>query len=319
MHDVFCLMGPTASGKTALACELVRVLPLEIISVDSAMIYRDMTIGTAKPSPEEQAAAPHHLIDMLNPPESFSAAQFCSEVNRIIADIIHRGKWPLLTGGTMMYFNALQKGLSELPEADAAVRLQLLSEAEVKGWTAMHDELKRIDPSTAAKIHAHDRQRIQRALEVFYVSGKTLSSLRAGDKSTSAYRFHNFILFPQNRVWLHERIARRFALMLQQGFLIEVEQLLKKWQLPADCPAMRCVGYRQAAGYLNNEFGHEDFCEKSVAATRQLAKRQLTWLRHWEDAALFDCEETQSSGKIIALIAEILDNTTQKNSGEQND
>lgn len=303
MHKpVFCLMGPTASGKTALACELVQRFPLEIISVDSALIYRDMTIGTAKPSSEELQQAPHHLIDILDPPESYSAAQFCQDAIKSIEAIYQRGHWPLLVGGTMMYFNALQQGLSSLPEADEPLRQRLLIEAEHRGWDHMHQQLALVDEEAAARIHPHDTQRIQRALEVFHLTGKPLSHFLAGEKQQSDYEFINLILFPERRAWLHERIATRFHLMLEAGLINEVQELLNKWSLPKSCPAMRTVGYRQAIDYLDGVYDYPTMIEKGIAATRQLAKRQLTWLRRWPHASYFDPESNDLTDALASII-----------------
>ena len=302
-------MGPTASGKTALALDLVSHFPFEIISVDSGMIYRGMDIGTAKPSLAELAIAPHHLIDIVDPPEAFSAAQFCKEAHGLIRGIVHRGKIPLLVGGTMMYFNALQKGLSVLPDANEAIRQLLVLRALESGWSVLHDELMQVDPVCAKRIHKHDAQRIQRALEVFYLTQKPLSDLQRQVVGKGDYEFINLILFPENRAWLHQRIASRFALMLKQGFITEVEQVLQRWPLTLASPALRCVGYRQAYNYLNGDGDYEAFCEKALAATRQLAKRQLTWLRHWSNAYRIDFRGVEgTSTKIMAIIQEILDN-----------
>ena len=306
---VVCLMGPTASGKTALALDLINEFPFEILSVDSGMIYRGMDIGTAKPTLAERARAPHHLMDILDPPEAFSAAQFCQEADRLIAAIHQKGKIPLLVGGTMMYFNAFQKGLSRLPEANQAIRQQLLARAQQLGWPRLHDELRQHDPLSATRIHPHDAQRIQRALEVFYLTKKPCSVLQNHDSDQERYDFINFFLFPENRAWLHQRIADRFALMLQKGFIAEVEQLLKRWPLTLASPSLRCIGYRQAYYYLHGEDDKALFCEKVLAATRQLAKRQLTWLRHWSSGYRINCEESvETRQKIIAIIQEILDN-----------
>ena len=305
---VFCLMGPTASGKTGLACELLQYFPFEIISVDSAMIYRGMNIGTAKPSIQELQSAPHHLIDIIDPPESYSAAQFCIDVTQLCDLITKRGKIPLLVGGTMMYFNALQKGLSKLPEANEPVRKQLELEAEQYGWNTLYQKLVEIDPQTASRIHGHDAQRIQRALEVYYVTGCTLTSLLAEHKEGTTFRFVNFALFPEQRSWLHERIALRFDLMLSEGLVEEVKQLLNQWNLNSNLPSMRCVGYRQVLEYLHNQVDYLPMRERGIAATRQLAKRQLTWLRHWNDALFYDPQNTTFTNEIIAKISEILDN-----------
>ena len=299
---IFCLMGPTASGKTALACELVQRFPAEIISVDSAMIYRDMNVGTAKPDKQTLANAPHHLIDILNPPEHYSAAQFCEDAIRISKQIISAGKIPLLVGGTMMYFRALQQGLSSLPEADEVVRIQLLQQAEQYGWAYMHQELARVDAISAARIHPNDTQRIQRALEVYQITKTPMSELIASSKGISAYRFVNLALMPTDRAWLHERIAQRFEQMLAEGLVGEVEALLKKWHLSEHDPAMRTVGYRQVIAYLNGEYDYADLCGKGVAATRQLAKRQLTWLRHWPESFVFSAESSSNASQILKVM-----------------
>lgn len=296
MSDVvICCMGPTASGKTALAIELCQHYPVEIISVDSAMIYRDMNIGTAKPTKEELQQAPHHLIDIIDPTEAYSAAQFCDDANRLIAEILGRGKIPLLVGGTMMYFNALQNGLSQLPEADEALR-QELSQQDLP---ELYCRLQAVDPKTAARLNENDTQRISRALEVFLLSGKPMSEHLAAKKQAASWNFKNIILFPEDRAWLHERIATRFDMMLQQGFIEEVAHLLATWPLHPQLPAMRCVGYRQALDYLNGVYDQQTLREKGIAATRQLAKRQLTWLRHWSDGRYFDPEQKDVIHAII--------------------
>lgn len=309
---IFCLMGPTASGKTGLACELVHHFPFEIISVDSAMIYRDMDIGTAKPSNQELLLAPHHLIDIKDPTESYSAAQFCTDASSLCESIIKKGKIPLLVGGTMMYFNALQKGLSVLPEADESIRQRLEAEAAEYGWGFLHQKLAEIDPETAKRVHAHDAQRIQRALEVYHLTGITLSEFLAKQKSGVNYRFINFVLFPEQRSWLHERIAQRFDQMLDDGLIKEVQKLLNKWQLSMSLPSMRCVGYRQVLEYLQGDYDASTLREKGIAATRQLAKRQLTWLRHWDDALLYDPQNKTFNEEIIAKTREILDNESSR-------
>jgi tRNA dimethylallyltransferase len=305
---IFCLMGPTASGKTALASELIHIFPFEIISVDSAMIYREMNIGTAKPSAQELALAPHHLIDILDPSESYSAAQFCKEVSLLCETIYKRHKFPLLVGGTMMYFNALQQGLSPLPQADENLRAVLTQQAELYGWHSMHQQLAQVDPQSARTIHPNDTQRIQRALEVYQLTGKPLSLFWSEQKGNEKHAFVNLILQPEDRAWLHARIAQRFDEMLEQGFVYEVAQLLQKWQLTSTCPAMRCVGYRQVIDYLAGDFDYESLRNKGIAATRQLAKRQLTWLRTWPGAINFSCERPEIKSEIVALIKEILDN-----------
>ncbi|AYK03098.1 tRNA (adenosine(37)-N6)-dimethylallyltransferase MiaA [Legionella sainthelensi] len=306
---IFCLMGPTAAGKTALACELVTHYPFEIISVDSAMIYREMDIGTAKPSSKELELAPHHLINIKDPVDSYSAAQFCSDALSLCDEISRKGKIPLLVGGTMMYFNALQKGLAVLPEACPVVREQLENEAALHGWGRLHQQLMQIDPDTAKRVHANDTQRIQRALEVYYLSGKTLSAFFEQQKEKEVHHFINLILFPENRTWLHERIAQRFKQMLQTGLIEEVIQLQQKWPLAINLPAMRCVGYRQVLEYLQDAYDYSTLCDKGIAATRQLAKRQLTWLRHWEEALYYDPQNRAFHDQILAKIREILDNS----------
>jgi tRNA dimethylallyltransferase len=305
---LFCLMGPTASGKTALACELVQHLPVEIISVDSAMVYRGMNIGTAKPDAETLRQAPHHLIDILDPLDSYSAANFCEDVARLSERILNQGKIPLLVGGTMMYFRSLQQGLSSLPEADESIRAQLLQQAQEHGWAYMHQELTRIDPVTATRIHPNDTQRIQRALEVYQLTKKPLSEFLSSGKEASAYRFVNFSLIPDDRAWLHQRIALRFEQMLAEGFINEVEELLQKWPLTLEHPSMRSVGYRQVLLYLQGEYDRQTLGEKGIAATRQVAKRQLTWLRHWPEMQFFAAENPASTAKIMAIMRQILDN-----------
>lgn len=306
---IFCLMGPTASGKTALASELVNHYPVEIVSVDSAMIYRDMNIGTAKPTEKELHAAPHHLLDIKDPTEAYSAAQFCTDAHSLIERIIQKGKIPILVGGTMMYFNALQQGLSTLPEADATLRQQLEMQAAQSGWEVLHQKLTEVDPKAAARIHAHDAQRIQRALEVYYLTGRCLSDLwEQQQKEQSNCHFINIILFPEQRAWLHERIASRFDLMLSQGFVEEVQQLQNTWHLTTSMPAMRCVGYRQVLEYLQGRYDYATMRSKGIAATRQLAKRQLTWLRHWNGARYYDPQNPAFADEVIAKIGEILDN-----------
>ena len=305
---VFCLMGPTASGKTDLAFELCQRYPFEVISVDSAMIYRDMTIGTAKPSSEELEKVPHHLIDQIDPIATYSAAQFCKDATGLCLDIISRGKLPLLVGGTMMYFNALQKGLSSLPEADEQTRQGINQEALNIGWPALHDKIKQIDPRAAARIHSNDTQRISRVLEVYYLTGKALSDHLEHHQTPQLFQFKNFILFPENRQWLHDRIAQRFEAMLAQGFIEEVDALLQKWPLTPEMPALRCVGYRQVYDYLQRHIDHRELKEKGIAATRQLAKRQLTWLRHWPEPLYFQPEDEDCRAKVMAKVQEILDN-----------
>ena len=273
-----CLAGPTASGKTAVALALAQHLAVEVISVDSALVYRGMDIGTAKPSSAERAAVPHHLIDILAPTEAYSAARFVADARRLAAEIRARGRLPLLVGGTMLYFKALREGIDTLPPADAAVRLELDRQAADVGWPALHAELARVDPVTAARLAPGDSQRIQRALEVFRLTGRPMSSWQQGPRAADAHAWPLVALEPLSRAWLHQRIAERFADMLERGFLAEVQALRARGDLNLDLPAMRCVGYRQAWQAL--DAGRSDgLFESGVAATRQLAKRQLTWLR----------------------------------------
>ncbi|MEZ5583528.1 MAG: tRNA (adenosine(37)-N6)-dimethylallyltransferase MiaA [Candidatus Competibacteraceae bacterium] len=283
-------MGPTASGKTGLAVELVKRLPVDIISVDSALVYRGMDIGTAKPDAETQRIAPHRLIDIMEPCEAYSAAQFRHDALQAIADIQAAGRIPLLVGGTMLYYRALQQGLAVLPPADAAVRAQLDAERVSGGLAAMHTRLMQVDPVAAARIHPHDPQRIQRALEVYELTGKPITELYAHhqDKMES-FRVLKWVVAPRDRLLLHERIKCRFHAMLTNGFVSEVEKLRARGDLSLDRPAIRAVGYRQIWQHLDGILNYTDMVEKGVAATRQLAKRQLTWLRsetktHWLDS-----------------------------------
>ncbi len=305
---VFCLMGPTASGKTSLASELLAHIPVELISVDSALIYREMNIGTAKPLPEELKKAPHHLIDIKDPIESYSAAEFCDDAFVLCEEIFKKGKFPVLVGGTMMYFNAFQQGMSSLPEANESIRSAIEQEAQQHGWPYLHQKLKLIDSETAQKVHAHDAQRIQRALEVYYLSGIPLSIYQKEHKQKPEYDFVNIALFPEQRAWLHERIALRFDEMLQLGLIDEVKQLKEHWNLEPTMPSMRCVGYRQVFDYLDGAYSYDLLRDKGMAATRQLAKRQLTWLRHWNAAYYYDPQKPSFKEEIIAKIKEILDN-----------
>lgn len=288
---IFCLMGPTASGKTPLAIELIQHFPCEIISVDSAMVYRGMDIGTAKPDAATLLMAPHRLIDIRDPAEKYSAGDFRTDALREIAEVIKLGKIPLLVGGTMMYFRVLQQGLADLPKADEALRADLLAEAVAKGWDVLHEQLRQIDPLAANRIHPRDAQRIQRALEVYLLTGKTITAIQAENTNPlSAYQVHNLALMPSQRATLHERIALRFDQMLAQGFLDEVNRLYARGDLTVDMPSIRSVGYRQAWEYLAGNVALPEMREKAIAATRQLAKRQITWLRTWPDVAMFDTE-----------------------------
>lgn len=281
------LMGPTASGKTALAIELVKKLPCEIISVDSALVYRGMDIGTAKPDAAELALAPHRLIDICDPTEAYSAARFRTDALAAMQEIRSAGRIPLLVGGTMLYFRALEYGLSQLPDANPEVRAELEREAAESGWARLHEQLRQVDPEAAARIHPNDPQRIQRALEVYRLTGRPMSRLQAeSDRSILPYRLVKLARVPESRAELHQRIADRFHQMLAQGFESEVRGLLEKYDLTPDMPSMRSVGYRQMVRYLQGEWDRETMIERGIIATRQLAKRQFTWLRsypgvHW--------------------------------------
>jgi len=287
-----CLAGPTASGKTAAALAFAAVLPLEIVSVDSALVYRGMDIGTAKPTAAERAAVPHHLIDVLDAAESYSAARFVADANRLIDEIRARGRLPLLVGGTMLYFKALREGLDALPGADAPLRSELDARAAAHGWPALHAELARVDPATAARLAPHDAQRIQRALEVWQLSGRPLSAWH-GAARVAAADLPLVSLEPESRAWLHERIALRFDAMLAAGFVDEVRALKARPELHARLPAMRCVGYRQIWEGLD-EGRLAAVRERGIAATRQLAKRQLTWLRSMTPRTVVRCDATDA-------------------------
>ena len=287
-----CLAGPTAAGKSAVAMALAQQLPLEIISVDSALVYRGMDIGTAKPSAAERAAVPHHLIDILDPLNSYSAARFAADALQLVAEIQARGRLPLLVGGTMLYFKALREGLHTMPAADASVRADINRRAAAQGWPALHKELARVDPSTAARLAPADAQRIQRALEVWQLSGRALSDWHrpACPRATPAAANWPLVsLEPASRGWLHERIAQRFAAMLEAGFVAEVQALRRRGDLHPGLPAMRCVGYRQAWLALE-EGSNSGFEAEAIAATRQLAKRQLTWLRSISSRQVVACD-----------------------------
>ena len=279
-----CLMGPTASGKTELAIELTRRFPLEIVSVDSAQVYRGMDIGTAKPRAEDLEVAPHRLIDICEPTEAYSAARFREDALGEMAAITTAGRVPLLTGGTMLYFRALQQGLSPLPQADPAVRAAIETQASVEGWAALHRRLQAVDPVSARRIHPNDPQRLQRALEVWMLTGRPLSELQRGGGARSfPYRLLKLARAPRDRQLLHRRIEQRFHGMLDAGFEAEVAHLMERPGMTADLPSMRAVGYRQMWKYLTGEFTREQMIERGIIATRQLAKRQFTWLRAEQD------------------------------------
>jgi len=283
------LMGPTASGKSALAAALAQHFPVEIVSVDSAQIYRGMDIGTAKPSVAERRSVPHHLIDIVDPTGSYSAAQFRSDAVRLISEITARGRIPLLVGGTMLYFKALREGLSELPESDAALRARMDAEAAERGWPALHAELAKVDAPTAARLKPSDAQRIQRALEIYRVTGKPMSQLLGRTKRALPFRLLELALVPSDRAELHRRIESRFDAMLERGLVEELRALRERHTLRPGLPSIRCVGYRQAWQHLEGEFGRNELRDRGIFATRQLAKRQLTWLRAMKTVRSFDC------------------------------
>ena len=288
------LLGPTASGKTASALALAQALPIEIISVDSALVYRDMDIGTAKPTAAERALCPHHLIDIVSPEDSYSAARFRADAIRLMGEIVGRGNVPLLAGGTMLYFKALRDGLSDLPAADPELRRAIDEEAAVRGWPGLHAELARLDPEAAARLEPGDAQRIQRALEIVRLTGRPLAeSYARKEDAPLPCRLLPIALAPSDRSVLHARIAERFDAMLHAGFVDEVRRLRARYRLDPAMPSMRCVGYRQAWEYLDGEIGYDELRFKGIAATRQLAKRQLTWQRQfretWPGFVELDC------------------------------
>lgn len=295
------LMGPTASGKTDLAIKLCQTLPCDIISVDSALIYKGMDIGTAKPSAQEQALAPHRLIDIRDPAESYSVAEFRRDALSAMADISQQGRIPLLVGGTMMYYKGLLEGLSPLPEADNVIRQEIEQQANEFGWLALHRQLAEVDPLAALRIHPNDPQRLMRALEVYKLTNKSMTELQQSKSAPIPYQVLQFAIAPTDRAVLHQRIAQRFSDMLAQGFEKEVEILRKRNDLHLDLPSMRCVGYRQMWQYLDGDFSHNELLEKGIAATRQLAKRQLTWLRSWQNVNWLDTFAKDNLTNMIKL------------------
>ncbi|MDD7805198.1 MAG: tRNA (adenosine(37)-N6)-dimethylallyltransferase MiaA [Endozoicomonas sp. (ex Botrylloides leachii)] len=300
-------MGPTASGKTDLAIALTEVLPCDIISVDSAMVYKTMDIGTAKPEAEVLAKAPHRLISFLDPTESYSAAQFRSDALREMADITARQRIPLLVGGTMMYFNILSQGLANLPAANETVRAMLLAEANTFGWPKLHQRLQAVDPKAAQRIKPTDSQRLQRALEVYEVTGRSLSEWHAEQQQLQLpYHIISLVIAPSERSTLHNRIALRFQHMLDNGFEEEVRQLHARADLNLGLPAMRAVGYRQMWSFLDGELTYDEMVEKALAATRQLAKRQLTWLRSWPEVNRLDSLSDDVFADTLAMLEQLI-------------
>nr|WP_314170243.1 tRNA (adenosine(37)-N6)-dimethylallyltransferase MiaA [uncultured Aggregatibacter sp.] len=299
------LMGPTASGKTDLAIQLRQQLPVEVISVDSALIYRGMDIGTAKPSKAELALAPHRLIDICDPAESYSAANFRTDALREMQEISAQGKIPLLVGGTMLYYKALLEGLSPLPSADDKVRSEIEAKATLIGWAGLHQELSKIDPISAQRINPNDSQRINRALEVFYLTGKTLTELTAQKGEALPYDILQFAIAPEQREVLHLRIEQRFHKMIELGFQQEVEKLYRRPDLNENLPSIRCVGYRQMWEYLRGDYDHDEMVFRGICATRQLAKRQITWLRGWTSPIqwLDSLQPAQALEKVLASVS----------------
>jgi tRNA dimethylallyltransferase len=307
---IACLLGPTASGKTAAALACAERLPIEIVSVDSALVYRTLDIGTAKPTPAERAAVPHHLIDIVEPTASYSAAEFRADALRLIDEIRSRGHIPLFVGGTMLYYRALAHGLDDLPAADADIRAELEAQAARAGWPAMHARLAAVDPVTAARLAPNDAQRIQRALEIYLVAGQPMSTLlasAAGIREASPYRFVPIALEPSDRGALHARIARRFDAMLAAGFIDEVAALRARGDLDPSMPSMRCVGYRQAWEYLDGTIDSVTMRDKAIFATRQLCKRQLTWLRAMTERIVIDCCADPATHDAVEAIERALD------------
>ncbi|MCG7644416.1 tRNA (adenosine(37)-N6)-dimethylallyltransferase MiaA [Alteromonas sp. Cnat3-28] len=295
-------MGPTASGKTGLALEIAAKVDSEVISVDSALVYKGMDIGTAKPTQEEQAGVVHHLIDIIDPAQSYSVSQFVNDTNALIGDILARGKVPILAGGTMMYFNALINGISPLPKSDEKIRDEISQQAQRLGWSKLHDELRGVDPISGERIHPNDPQRITRALEVYRSTGKTLTHWQQQEGEKCPYNIAQFAIAPADRAVLHERIATRFDMMLEQGFEKEVVKLYERSDLHEDLPSIRSVGYRQMWQYLDGQLSYAEMRERGIIATRQLAKRQLTWLRGWEQVTWLDTFANDNLTKITAKV-----------------
>lgn len=299
-------MGPTAAGKTDLAINIAKDYPVEIISVDSALVYRGMNIGTAKPSPAVLAEYPHHLINILEPTQRYSVGDFRRDALALMADITSRGKVPLLVGGTMLYFKALQQGLADLPAADPIIRQRLDTEAADKGLKCLHDRLTEVDPVSAKRIHQNDPQRLQRALEVFEITGQSLTALTQNTGTVIPYRITKLILSPFDRAVLHQRIAKRYRLMIAEGFIAEVTAFYQQDDYHATLPSMRAVGYRQVWQHLSGDFDLDTCIDKAIIATRQMAKRQLTWLRAQDDGSWFDSGDGPPLPEIMAFLSQNL-------------
>lgn len=304
------VLGPTASGKTALAMQLADQFPVELVSIDSAQVFRDMNVGTAKPDAATLAKYPHHLIDLISPEETYSAARFCSDALRTMGEIRARGKVPLIVGGTMLYYKALTEGLADMPKADAGIRAQIDAEAAIHGWPHMHMELAKVDPESAARLKPNDAQRIQRALEVVRLTGRTMAEIYATqERQPFPYRRLTIALMPTDRAWLHERIALRFDMMLAQGLVEEARTLRNKYPLRADLPSMRSVGYRQVWEMLEGEIPPQELRDRGIFATRQFAKRQITWLNSLPNLALFDCMKPALAETINSNVNSFLSTT----------
>lgn len=304
------ILGPTASGKTALAMQLADQFPVELVSIDSAQVFRDMNVGTAKPDAATLAKYPHHLINLISPEETYSAARFCSDALRVMGEITARGKVPVIVGGTMLYYKALTEGLADMPKADAAIRAQIDAEAAIHGWPHMHLELAKLDPESAARLKPNDAQRIQRALEVVRLTGRTMAEIYATqERQPFPYKRLTIALMPTDRAWLHERIALRFDMMLAQGLVEETRTLRSKYQLHAELPSMRSVGYRQVWEMLEGEIPPQELRDRGIFATRQFAKRQITWLNSLPNLALFDCMKPALAETINSNVNSFLSTT----------
>ncbi|WP_338516037.1 tRNA (adenosine(37)-N6)-dimethylallyltransferase MiaA [Candidatus Legionella polyplacis] len=306
LPTVFCLMGPTASGKTFLAISLYRKFPFEIISVDSGMVYKEINIGTNKPSNRLLSKYPHYLVNILNPYEYYSVAKFYNDVLLCIENILGKNKIPLLVGGAMMYFNVLQNGLCYSPDCSDSVRIYVLCKAKKYGWNYLYEKLKNIDPLFASKICSNDKKRIQRGLEVYYFTGKPLSYFFL-KKSDVKYNFINLILYPENRFWLYKRISVRFLKMLSKNLVGEVNELIVKWKLSLSSPVMKLIGYRQVIEYLLGYYSYKSMCNKGIRFTCRLAKKQLTWLRHWsKNSYFFYCDKSNVYTLLMKKIQDLL-------------
>jgi tRNA dimethylallyltransferase len=301
-RTAFALLGPTASGKSRLALELAEKRPVEIVSVDSALVYRGMDIGTAKPTPAERSRVPHHLIDLIDPEHAYSTGRWRTDAIHAVMDILQRNRIPLLVGGTMLYYRALVAGLDLLPQGDPELRKEIDGEAARRGWPALHAELEKVDPKSAHRLKPGDSQRIQRALEVWRLTGKPLSSLQGVSKQKLPFKMKSFALVPSDREQLHRKIEQRFDAMLQAGFVKEVENLRRERKLTAGMPSMRCVGYRQAWEFLEGKISENEMRDRALAATRQLAKRQLTWLRSFPDLVRLDAGGAKDSAAAFELL-----------------